>query len=90
VVRPQFDPEIHAPVRLRICAMLAVTKEVDFATIRDTLALADSVVSKHVSRLEAAGYVCVTKASRRTWIALTGAGRTAFAGHVAALKEIVG
>jgi len=69
--------------------MLAVAQTIDFATIRDALGVADSVVSKHVARLEGAGYVHVTKASRRTWIGLTDQGRVAFAGHVAALKQIV-
>ena len=91
-VVPKFDEEIHAPVRLRICGILAAAKAVDFATVRDTLGLADSVVSKHVSRLEAAGYVSVEKISDggrpHTWISLTDKGRTAFAGHIAALQEI--
>ena len=92
MVTPVFDEEIHAPIRLRICGILAAAKAVDFATIRDTLGLADSVVSKHVSRLEAAGYVKVEKISDggrpRTWISLTPKGRTAFANHIAALQQI--
>ena len=93
MVTPKFDDEIHAPVRLRICGMLAAAKAVDFATIRDTLGLADSVVSKHVARLEDAGYVRVEKIADsgrpRTWISLTEQGRAAFAGHIAALRQIV-
>jgi len=90
---PKFDDEIHAPVRLRICGMLAPARAIDFATIRDTLGLADSVVSKHVARLEAVGYVTTAKKSTdggrsHTWISLTRAGRVAFAGHVAALRRI--
>jgi len=92
MVTPIFDEEIHAPVRLRICGILAAAKAVDFATIRDTLGLADSVVSKHISRLEAAGYVRVDKISDggrpHTWISLTPQGRTAFASHIAALQQI--
>jgi len=92
VVTPKFDEEIHAPVRLRICGILAAVKAVDFATIRDTLGLADSVVSKHVSRLEATGYVLVEKISDggrpHTWISLTPQGRTAFTAHIAALQQI--
>jgi len=92
-VDPKFDDEIHAPVRLRICGMLAPARSVDFATIRDTLGLADSVISKHVARLEAVGYVATAKKSAgqgrpHTWISLTPAGRAAFAGHVAALRRI--
>jgi len=92
MVTAVFDEEIHAPVRLRICGILAAAKAVDFATIRDTLGLADSVVSKHVSRLEGSGYVRVEKISEggrpHTWISLTDKGRGAFEGHIAALQQI--
>ena len=89
---PKFDEEIHAPVRLRICGMLAAVTSMDFATIRDTLGLADSVVSKHLARLEGTGYVFIEKIADigrpRTWISLTRKGRTAFESHIAALQEI--
>ena len=88
-VVPRFDAEIHAPVRLRICGMLAVAKSIDFATMRDALGVADSVLSKHLSRLEAAGYVTISKSSRRTWVRCTETGRAAFEGHAAALRQIV-
>ena len=91
-VEPHFDEEIHAPVRLRICAALAAVKTVEFATLRDRLDVADSVLSKHLARLETAGYVAITKKTeksrQRTWAALTPAGRTALAGHLAALREL--
>jgi len=87
---PLFNSEIHAPVRLRICGLLVGAKEVSFATIRDDLQLADSVVSKHISRLESAGYVTVSKRAKSTWIALSAAGRKAFARHIAALEQIAG
>jgi DNA-binding MarR family transcriptional regulator len=92
VVEPRFDDEIHAPVRLRICAALAAVKSVEFAALRDHLAVADSVLSKHLARLEDAGYVAIAKATekgrQRTWASLTPAGRTALAGHLAALREL--
>jgi DNA-binding MarR family transcriptional regulator len=89
----RFDETIHAPHRLQITAMLAPVDFVEFATVRDAVGVSDSVLSKHVRTLEEAGYVKVTKVragSRiRTRLALTAAGRDAFAGHVAALQEIV-
>lgn len=91
-VVPKFDEEIHAPLRLRICAMLAVARSVDFATIKEQLQVADSVVSKHLSRLEDDGYVAMVKVSTgshpKTWVSLTKTGRAAFEGHIAALKQI--
>ena len=92
-VRPVFDEVVHAPNRLQICAMLASVGSVDFATVRDALGVADSVVSKHVRVLQEAGYVHVRKAtvgSRvRTSLALTRQGRRAYGGHVAALRALV-
>ena len=89
---PRFDEEIHAPIRLRICAIAAAADAVEFSVVRDRLEVADSVVSKHLSRLEAVGYVQLDKLSTgshpRTWVSLTTRGRGAFEGHIAALRQI--
>ena len=90
----EFDEIVHAPHRLRICAFLGATSAAEFAALRDLLGVADSVVSKHVKVLQDAGYVKVTKPTGRggrvrTWVELTPAGRAAYAGHVAALKNLV-
>ena len=37
MIEPRFNALIHSPVRLRICALLRHTSELEFATIRDTL-----------------------------------------------------
>jgi len=89
-----FDEVVHAPQRLRILAMLdAISGDVEFATLRDALEVADSVVSKHLKVLVDAGYVTIRKAAtvgrQRTWVRLTARGREAYAAHVAALREIV-
>jgi DNA-binding MarR family transcriptional regulator len=90
----RFDEVVHAPNRLQICAMLSAVDSADFATVRDGLHVADSVLSKHVRVLQEAGYVAVHKAARasrvRTTLSLTEAGRAAYEGHVAALHAIVG
>ena len=89
-----LDPTIHAALRLQICATLAAAETVDFATVREMLDVSESVLSKHVKVLEEAGYVVIRKATsearRRTWLALTSAGRKAFAAHAAALRSLVG
>lgn len=91
---PRFDPVVHAPNRLQICAMLAAVDSVEFGAVRDELEVSDSVLSKHVRVLEEAGYVRVKKATvgsrQRTWLVLTKAGRTALAGHVAELQRLLG
>lgn len=89
----ELNPIIHAPLRLRLVAMLSVVDELEFARARDALQVSDSVLSKHVSTLADAGYVNVRKpvlgGRRITWLRLTGAGRTAYESHVAALRAIV-
>lgn len=89
----EFDPVIHAPVRLRLCSMLAAVDEAEFATLRDRLDVADSVLSKHVTTLAEAGYVSSRKGSvggrRTTWIGLTRAGRKALRTHLDALQALI-
>ena len=89
---PGLDPLIHAPVRLQICAILAAADEAEFALVREETGVSESVLSKQVKLLEEAGYVAVRKATlasrQRTWLALTRAGRTAFAAHMQALTRL--
>jgi DNA-binding MarR family transcriptional regulator len=90
----RFDPIIHAPHRLRICALLADIKELEFGPLRDALSVSDSVLSKQLAVLVDAGYVRSRRARRdarqRVWLALTPEGRENYDAHVAALHEIVG
>lgn len=89
---PVFDPVIHAPGRLQICAILSGVDEAEFAMIRDRIGVSDSVLSKHLKQLEEADYVALRKAAaygrQRTWLSLTGQGRRAFAAHVAELNRL--
>jgi DNA-binding MarR family transcriptional regulator len=93
MVEPRFDPVVHAPNRLQLCAMLSAVDDAEFAVLRDSLGVSDSVLSKHLKVLEDSGYLLLTKrtvASRvRTLAALTAAGRAAYAGHVAELRRLV-
>lgn len=88
---PLFDPVIHAPGRLQICAILS-SVEAEFALLRDSLKVSDSVLSKHLKQLEDAGYIKLTKTPvdgrSRTWASLTPAGKKAFAAHVAELNRL--
>lgn len=89
---PVFDALIHAPGRLQICAILSAA-EAEFAVVRDSIKVSDSVLSKHVKALEEAGYVAVRKAAlggrQRTWLSLTPAGKKAFVAHVVELERLV-
>ncbi len=92
--RHRLDDVIHSPVRFSIVATLAGADNAEFSFVRDTVDVSDSVLSKQVSTLEAAGYVKVKKGyvgkRPRTWLSLTAGGRRAFERHLAALRDIVG
>jgi DNA-binding MarR family transcriptional regulator len=92
-VSSDLDTVIHAPNRLQMCCMLAAVDIIDFATVREALDVSESVLSKHVKTLEEAGYVKVSKAAsegrQRTWLSLTGPGRKALKGHLAALRVMM-
>ena len=89
---PNFDPVIHAPARLQICAILAAVDEAEFALLREETGVSDSVLSKHLKQLEDAGYLKLRKATvasrQRTWLSLTRDGRRAFREHVNALTAL--
>jgi len=93
-VEDGFDQIVHAPVRLRLCAALDPVREIEFGTLLTMLGISKSALSKHISVLADAGYVSQRRAVRdtrqRVWLGLTSPGRTAYRGHVAALRKIVG
>lgn len=90
--RHQLDTTIHNPARFSIMAALLAADKVEFRFVRDTVELSDSALSQHVTTLEQAGYVHVTKGQvgrkPRTWLSATGAGRAAFEGHLAVLNQL--
>jgi DNA-binding MarR family transcriptional regulator len=90
---PSFDEVIHAPQRLRICAMLSAAHKVEFSLLQDRLGLSKSALSKHLSQLAEAGYVSQDRAVRdarsRVWLSLTATGARAYAAHVRALHQII-
>lgn len=92
--RHRLDETIHAPVRFSIVTTLAGSDEVEFAAVRDTVEVSDSVLSRQVTTLEQRGYVKVRKGyvgkRPRTWLSLTRTGRQALETHLAALREIAG
>ncbi len=90
---PRFDDLIHAPTRLSIVSLLTATEWAEFKFLRDQVGLSDSALSKQLTTLEEAGYVDIRKGfvgkRPRTSVRLSPRGHRAFAGHVAALQEIV-
>ena len=93
MTKTRFDEIIHAPKRLQICAFLTPLQDAEFQVIRDELDVSDSVLSKHLKQLDAAGYVKFRKGAvngrQRMWASMTTKGRRAFAGHVQELQRLI-
>ncbi len=87
-----FDPLIHEPTRMRLCAALVPVTEADFAALQDRLEVSASALSKHLRALQEAGYVQLAKRSAegrvRTYVTLTDPGRLAFCGHVSEMQRM--
>ena len=95
-VDARFDESIHAPTRLRLCALLLATGTAEFSSIASLLELSEATLSKTIRNLADLGYVRTSKqasaarddARRTTTVALTPRGSAATDGHLAALREI--
>ena len=89
----KLDKVIHEKARLAIVSLLASSPEMSFTEIRDALNLTDGNLCIQIRTLQQAGYVAVTKSFEnrrpRTTCALTAKGRTAFAGYIGILEQIV-
>jgi DNA-binding MarR family transcriptional regulator len=94
---PGLDPVIHAEARLRIMTTLAALEPGDrivFGKLQTTLGLTVGNLSTHLTKLEEAGYVEITKTFEgkrpATYLSLTPAGRLAFEAYRAQLKALLG
>ncbi len=91
--RHRVDELLTSPVRLSLVAALSRADEIEFGVLRDRIEVSDSVLSKQLAQLEAAGYVAVRKGyvgkRPRTWLTLSAEGRVALNQHLAALEAIV-
>lgn len=92
--RDRLNGDFSNPLRLSVMGSLQAVDEADFKSLKEALGVSDSVLSRHLSALEAGGHVQIKKGyvgkRPRTWAKLTSTGRKAFAQHVQALKEITG
>ncbi|HMK80116.1 MAG TPA: transcriptional regulator [Xanthobacteraceae bacterium] len=90
------DEIIHQPVRLRIMATLSALPDgerIEFTRLKAILNATDGNLGAHLTTLENAGYVAIEKdfvaKKPRTRVAMTRAGRAAFARHVTYLRDII-
>ncbi len=90
---PVLDETIHSPYRLRICALLHQLGATEYQLLRESLQVSPSVLSKHLKKLEEAGYVELSTRTVNTrphgWATLTTHGTTAYRSHLAYLEELI-
>lgn len=88
-----LDRTIHSPARLMILALLSVVDSVDFTYLLTQTGLTRGNLSSHLSRLEEAGYIQVTKEFvervPRTLIRLTGEGRQAIQSYRENMRQVL-
>ncbi len=88
------DRLVHEPARLAILTVLASAEEVQFKFLEEALGLTRGNLSSHVSKLEQAGYLTVTKAFEDripvTSYRITPRGRKALETYRAAMLQGLG
>ena len=88
----ELDPHIHQPTRLRIMMLLSGVEAADFNFVRSALGLTKGNISAHISRLEQAGYIKVTKSFQgkipHTGYRLTAEGKRRLARYWQTMDEI--
>jgi DNA-binding MarR family transcriptional regulator len=97
-VAATFDAIIHAPIRLQVMAALAALQSkspgYDFNELKRLTGATDGNLGAHLAALEKAGYIAIEKSfvnkRPKTTTSAKALGRTAYAAHVAALREIIG
>ncbi len=89
----QLDELIHSRIRLAIMAVLVSVEEAEFTFLREKTGATDGNLSVHLSKLEDAGYITVTKrfVAKKpvTSYRLSRKGRKAFENYVTRLEEMI-
>lgn len=100
---PRIDPElhplaeidqvIHAPARLMVLSYLYVVESADYVFLMRLTGLTWGNLSTHLSKLEEAGYIAITKEFRgkkpHTTISLTEQGRSAFREYKKSMQQVL-
>jgi len=88
-----IDKLIHEPARLIILATLYVVKSADFLWVERQTGLTRGNLSSHMSRLEDAGYLEITKEFvdkiPRTLLRITDEGRAALLSYTNNMKQVL-
>jgi len=80
-------------VRLGIMSILLVNQNVDFTTLKEMLQVSDGNLASHITALEKATYVSITKKfigkKPNTSYAVTTKGKKAFTDHLNAIEKLI-
>lgn len=89
----EIDKLIHEPARLMILATLHVVESADFLFVERQTGLTRGNLSSHMSKLEDAGYIQVTKQFvdkiPRTLLQITAEGRAALMNYTDNMKQVL-
>jgi DNA-binding MarR family transcriptional regulator len=88
-----LDSAVHGPIRLGALTSLHTDGPLDFTTLRKRLDVAHGALGMHLRKLEEAGYVNCQKTfvgrRPRSIYRITPRGRSALAGYLAAMQELI-
>jgi DNA-binding MarR family transcriptional regulator len=91
---PELDPVVHAQLRLAVMTLLNEVEQVEFTWLRERTGATDGNLSVHLSKLEEAGYIRVTKRFEerkpRSFYHITDKGRAAYLRYLEALRSLLG
>jgi DNA-binding MarR family transcriptional regulator len=89
----EIDKLIHEPARLMILATLHVVESADFLFVERQTGLTRGNLSSHMSKLEDAGYIKITKEFvdkiPRTLLHITDKGRSALMEYTDNMKKVL-
>jgi DNA-binding MarR family transcriptional regulator len=89
----EIDKLIHEPARLAIMAQLYIVQSADFLFLLPQTGLTTGNLSRHISKLEEAGYVNVEKEfvgkKPHTILQLTEEGRAVFEEYIKTMRNIM-
>ena len=89
----EIDKLVHEPARLMILATLHAVESADFLFVERQTGLTRGNLSSHMSKLENAGYIEVTKEFvdkiPRTLLRITSVGRSALLNYTTHMKQLL-
>lgn len=88
-----LNPLIHVPIRLGIMTALSQHDNCDFRFLKTTLDTSDGNLSTHITRLEQAGYLIISKTFQNklpnTSYRLTELGKTELLNYLTQMKSVL-